>query len=492
MKKISIIVLFLIFTFKPEFYSQIDKKQLFDIRTEYDFALSDTTEPQDVSSMLLVDINSDEYKDIVFLTNQAGDIRAQHFSFLITFINDGNGSFSQANVYNCRNMYYSVATGLINNDLFNDIVLYGDSLCILLNDGKGNFQFDCLPSNLIGDAVTVSKLNTDDYDDIVVTHWSNDTSFVTLLNDGSGVFKTIQAYKIDSGGMPADIACPDLNNDGNSDISLLISRNDISATIYNYLNDGNGNFNFISKYDFYFETGSFIWRDINKDSYLDVVVRRRGPVGFIIVFGNGDGSLSNELFYRTNFLPITSADFNCDGYEDIALTSLDSLKILLNNFNSSANFLLSESHYIYIPSIVGAMALLADGDINNDGDIDLVISNYNSFHGGFTVFENSSITTDIKSEEENLIFSEKFKLIGNYPNPFNPTTVINYYLPTLSFVELKVYDLLGKEIASLVDKEQNAGRYEVMFNGRNLSSGLYLYKLKAGTFTKTKIMHLLK
>ncbi|MCF6268404.1 MAG: hypothetical protein L3J41_01695 [Melioribacteraceae bacterium] len=113
-KKNSIIVLFLIFAFKPEFYSQIDKKQLFDIRTEYDFALSDTIGPQNVSSLLLVDINSDEYKDIVFKTNQAGDIRTQHFSFLITFINDGNGSFFQTNVYNCKNIY-SVATDLINN-----------------------------------------------------------------------------------------------------------------------------------------------------------------------------------------------------------------------------------------------------------------------------------------------------------------------------------------------------------------------------------------
>jgi Secretion system C-terminal sorting domain len=87
---------------------------------------------------------------------------------------------------------------------------------------------------------------------------------------------------------------------------------------------------------------------------------------------------------------------------------------------------------------------------------------------------------------------EKFSLEQNYPNPFNPKTIINYELPITNYVSLKVYDVLGKEVAALVSQKQNAGSYEVEFNGENFSSGIYFYKLEAGNFIETKRMILLK
>jgi len=85
-----------------------------------------------------------------------------------------------------------------------------------------------------------------------------------------------------------------------------------------------------------------------------------------------------------------------------------------------------------------------------------------------------------------------FVLEQNHPNPFNPTTKIKYQIPELSFVTLKVYDVLGNEVATLVDEELPAGEYEVEFEGRGLSSGLYFYKLSAGNFIETKKMILMK
>lgn len=95
-------------------------------------------------------------------------------------------------------------------------------------------------------------------------------------------------------------------------------------------------------------------------------------------------------------------------------------------------------------------------------------------------------------------FPDNFLLSQNYPNPFNPSTKIRYEIPERSFVSIKVYDLLGNEIATLVNEEKPAGTYEVEFNfvrtSRVLSqpSGIYFYQLKAGNFVETKKMVLLK
>ena len=95
-----------------------------------------------------------------------------------------------------------------------------------------------------------------------------------------------------------------------------------------------------------------------------------------------------------------------------------------------------------------------------------------------------------------------FILEQNYPNPFNPSTTIKFQVPNSSFVNLKVYDVLGNEVAILVNEEKPAGSYEVNFsaksgsasggNAYSLSSGIYFYKLQAGSFVETKKMILMK
>jgi len=87
---------------------------------------------------------------------------------------------------------------------------------------------------------------------------------------------------------------------------------------------------------------------------------------------------------------------------------------------------------------------------------------------------------------------KEFKLEQNFPNPFNPTTKIQYQLPQDARVTLKVYDILGSEVATLVNEEQEAGYKEVQFNGNNIASGMYVYRLQAGDFISTKKMLMVK
>lgn len=94
--------------------------------------------------------------------------------------------------------------------------------------------------------------------------------------------------------------------------------------------------------------------------------------------------------------------------------------------------------------------------------------------------------------EENVVTPKVFALSQNYPNPFNPTTIIQYSIPTNNFVTLKVYDVLGREVKTLVSKEQSAGVYNVEFNASSLTSGVYFYRIEAGSFVSVRKLMLLK
>jgi len=96
------------------------------------------------------------------------------------------------------------------------------------------------------------------------------------------------------------------------------------------------------------------------------------------------------------------------------------------------------------------------------------------------------------NEDNTKVIPDAFTLQQNYPNPFNPSTTIRYSIPTSEIVTLKVYDVLGNEVATLINEEKSTGSYEVEFNASGLSSGIYFYKLQTNSFIETKKMLLLK
>uniref|UniRef100_A0A832G8B1 T9SS type A sorting domain-containing protein n=1 Tax=Ignavibacterium album TaxID=591197 RepID=A0A832G8B1_9BACT len=123
---------------------------------------------------------------------------------------------------------------------------------------------------------------------------------------------------------------------------------------------------------------------------------------------------------------------------------------------------------------------------------------FNSSTGDWTEnFSHNTNFTDIQwpgatSVAGNQLQLVNFSLDQNYPNPFNPTTKISWQSPVSSWQTLKVYDILGNEVATLVDEEKPAGSYEVVFDASSLSSGNYFYKLSAGGLNFTRKMTLIK
>lgn len=124
-------------------------------------------------------------------------------------------------------------------------------------------------------------------------------------------------------------------------------------------------------------------------------------------------------------------------------------------------------------------AIVAWQDYRSGNNFDIYETGFNT--SGFVAVENGGT-----------IFPHEFSLSQNYPNPFNPSTVINYQLPTSSNVKISIYNALGKEVNILVNEQKNAGNYNVEWNAENYPSGVYFYRLDAGSFVSNKKMILIK
>ena len=185
-----------------------------------------------------------------------------------------------------------------------------------------------------------------------------------------------------------------------------------------------------------------------------------------------------------NALSVYAVDVDGDGDMDVlSASSLDNTITWYEN-DGNENF---TPHNI--TTIVQSASSVYAVDVDGDGDIDVLSGSKSDFLHPVAWYENLSIvgieviSNDIPSE---------FSLSQNYPNPFNPSTNIEYSIPEESFVELKVYDVLGNEVASLVNEQQQAGVYRADFNADNLPSGMYFARIRANEFTQVIKMTLLK
>ncbi len=138
---------------------------------------------------------------------------------------------------------------------------------------------------------------------------------------------------------------------------------------------------------------------------------------------------------------------------------------------------------------VTATSIIRSIAFRTSGDSTLYIANAGTATSDQGVFEYSWIPVGIHDPGN---IPLEYSLQQNYPNPFNPTTIISFQLAANGFTSLKVLDVLGREVAILVNEKLNAGTHVVNFDGSKLSSGVYYYKLSTGSFTETRKMVLIK
>ncbi len=161
-----------------------------------------------------------------------------------------------------------------------------------------------------------------------------------------------------------------------------------------------------------------------------------------------------------------------------------------NNWENSNQFLYSYNQYNYIET---AYCKIWQNHQWVDGDGDIFFSNPDGFKVDFfsnRIFAYYSIANNV--EENKSPFPGGYYLYQNYPNPFNSSSIIKYSIPKTSQVTLKIFNILGKEIATLVNEEKPAGSYTVNFDGSNLPTGVYIYRITTGNYSAAKKLILLK
>ena len=385
------------------------------------------------------------------------------------------------------------------------------------------FAFDTIPDLILyqvsaGDEIyeslAVGDINNDGFDDIVVGDHMygiaqgivrvylgkpTPTSTPDFVQDGDSIGAEY-GYKV-------DIA--DVNGDGVKDLLVSARRHekgtlDIFYGKTGFAFDKNG-------YDQRLSTAesglNLIYRfttlDVNSDSIADVSFSPGGIVSFFLGKKNQplttkpDFTMSpwEALGYRWPASDI--GDINGDGKRDFILRE--------SGGGDCMNLFLGQRNPTVIPAAVGCLPEIyiatGVGDVNGDGVNDFGATNDAAGindDGYFIIISgNKYWVTPVKQQGESVPISNE--LMQNYPNPFNPQTVISYKLSVKSSVSLTIYDELGREIVTLINKEeQNSGSHEITWNGRNengvaVASGAYFYRLYVNnTLITTKRLMMLK
>ena len=263
------------------------------------------------------------------------------------------------------------------------------------------------------------------------------------------------------------------------------------------------------KYD---EDGNVIWyREFSPGFNLEVFDITTDNLGNVLWLAEAENDSSYEYEniitkYLVNGDSSWVKRFPNNAREPIALTTDDdgSVYILSNaKLDQSVEGLLlqkldSEGKTVW--THLGFEGMSEPAIIAIDKDNNIIVCGSYYYESGKSLiktikFSESGVSSvNLNSKD---VIDKKFTLEQNYPNPFNPTTRIKYTIPSVEReyilpVQLKVYDVLGREIATLVNANQKPGEYEAEFNAANLSAGVYFYQLKAGSFVQTKKMVLIK
>jgi Secretion system C-terminal sorting domain/FG-GAP repeat/FG-GAP-like repeat len=416
------------------------------------------------------------------------------------------------------------ALGDFNGDGIKDLVVAtADSVCIYLGKAGGNFDttpFWTKHSDARGDefALAVGRINGDAYDDLVIS--SGDVNgFVGEVHAyfGGPSMDTLADFAVQGDGNSSsfgiNVAVGDLNNDGFDDIIVrgYDSKSQIESQRFGYIKVYLGG-NTIDTVAWAYLKGGDSYGpglacfDVNGDGIKDLLWANTDSALCVYVHYGGSHidsipnmRLNNPGIASFGLVIANAGDMNGDGYDDVAVSAYDATPdagfvfIFSGGPNMDGNYdaaggIGGNSFFGY--SVVGI------GDVNGDGLSDILVGapqyqfNENRGYWAILLGDKNIPVTGVK--KENASSPKVFELYQNYPNPFNPTTTISFSLPKSSFTTLKIYDLLGREITTLINAELMAGHYSKTWQANSFSSGVYFYSLRSGGFVETKKLLLQK
>ncbi len=225
-------------------------------------------------------------------------------------------------------------------------------------------------------------------------------------------------------------------------------------------------------------TGYITKNDLNDRDYITIKYKSNGDTAWIRTYGGPGNQMDypNSLVIdNRNFAYITGQSYGSGTNFDYFTIVYDTLgnTFWSNRYNGISN----QSDCAYDIKLDETGNIYITGSSSTSSGLDVTTIKY-------------SRTIGIQGNYQ--IIPERFKLFQNYPNPFNPSTSIKYQVASIKFIKLVVYDILGKEVTTLVNEKQKPGIYEVNFDGSNIVSGIYFYRLITDEFSDSKKMILIK
>jgi len=405
--------------------------------------------------------------------------------------------------------------GDVNNDGYDDFVLVGAFEDWVYPKGKvflyyGGETIDTIPVNEFyqpnaiqdgfGQTVSVGDLNKDGFYDFTISspyNWSDGRGYVYLFWGGDAIsWERSITFTSDTledffGSSVANVG--DINQDGFDDIAIGAiggpSGYDTSK-IYIYY----GGFQMNNEPDTILvssELGNYFGRiiknagDLNGDGRIDFCIAKDKE---ILIYTSG---LENHLRINSGYSMDAGSDINNDGYDDILIGDDWKIRIYLGSDPFDTTYDLSIND---LDSVGFAPFVSFAGDINNDGYEEIFAASPNfpdpeNPVGKVFIYSYNKIS-EVKDEIDNN--PHNFLLYQNYPNPFNPITTLSFVIGHQSLVSLKIYDVLGREITTLVNEEKLVGEYKLKFDVSryNLSSGIYFCELniKGGGSSRIKMV----
>lgn len=241
----------------------------------------------------------------------------------------------------------------------------------------------------------------------------------------------------------------------------------------------------------YIYQNSIILGDFDDDSDRDLIATGYSDNECNLLRNEGNFNFQPEPMAVNNGRGFVKLDYENDGDLDFVSVNWaledNGLTVFLND---GAGHFTPELN-CYQSFATGITRGVVSSDFDLDGKTDIAIIATDEFgHDSLFVIYNTGNISGIREETVQQV-PENFSLSQNYPNPFNPSTTIEYSIPQAGLVTIQVYDILGREVATLVNEEKQRGSYSVNFNASNLSSGIYFYRLQASSFIETKKMILI-